>query len=462
MTAINRVKSLLNPFSSVSIAPLVMFRIIFGSMLTFGSIRFLSKGWVYDMYIQPQFYFGYLGFEWVKPLPGNWMYLPFFLFILSSLFVAFGFLYRYSSILLFLSFSYIELLDKSNYLNHYYFISLITFLLIFVPANRSFSLDVKWKLVSELKKIPVWNIGVFKFQLACVYVFAGIAKIESDWLLNAQPLKIWLQAHRDMPLFGKLLSEEWVAYVFSWFGCFYDLLIVFFLLKNKTRPIAYFFVIVFHFVTWYLLPIGIFPWVMIFSTLIFFSIDFHENLINRLRNIFKSKGSSSTSQQILINKYPKRVVVLLSLYIAFQVLVPFRYVLYPGNLFWNEEGFRFSWRVMLMHKEGMATFYVQDKKTGGEIEVKNCDFLCDTQADQMATQPDMILQYASFLENKFKDSVLVIRGEKFKIESPKVSADIYVSLNGRPSQLYVSKKHDLTKIAYNLSHRNWLEPLKND
>ena len=462
MTGINRVKSFLNPFSSVSIAPLVIFRIIFGGMLTFGSIRFLSKGWVYDMYIQPQYYFGYLGFEWVKPLPGNWMYIPFIFFILSSIFVALGLFYRYASILLFLSFSYIELLDKSNYLNHYYFISLITFLLIFVPANRSFSLDVKWGFVTELEQIPMWNIGVFKFQLACVYVFAGIAKIESDWLFQAQPLKIWLQAHRDMTLFGKLLAQEWVAYFFSWFGCFYDLFIVFFLLSKKARPIAYFFVIVFHFATWYLLPIGIFPWVMIFSTLVFFSVSFHENLLNKLRKLLKSEDQSVENKSVLTHSNPKIVLFFLVIYIGFQVLVPFRYILYPGNLFWNEEGFRFSWRVMLMHKEGMATFYVQDKKTGGEIEVKSCDFLCPTQVDQMATQPDMILQYASFLERKFKDSVLVIGGKEFKIESPKVSADIYVSLNGRPSQLFVSKKHDLTKIPYNLAHRNWIEPFKND
>jgi hypothetical protein len=201
---------------------------------------------------------------------------------------------------------------------------------------------------------------------------------------------------------------------------------------------------------------------MIFSTLIFFSVSFHTALLQRLKKIVGAK-TIVVENQLDVKKFSsKSVAVFLTIYFAIQVLVPFRYVLYPGNLFWTEEGFRFSWRVMLMHKEGMATFYVKDKKTGGEIEVKNCDFLCPTQIDQMATQPDMILQYASFLERKFKDSVLLVGGKQFKIESPKISADIYVSLNGRPSQLFVSKKHDLTKIDYNLAHRNWLEPFKND
>lgn len=459
MTAIKRLKDFFNPYKSISIAPLVMFRIIFGAMMTFGSLRFISKGWVHEMYIQPKFYFGYLGFEWVKPLPGNWMYLPFILFVLSSIGIMLGAFYRWSAILLFLSFSYIELLDKSNYLNHYYFISLIAFLLIFVPANGMFSLDVKRKRKQEIKQVPMWNIGIFKFQLAIVYIFAGIAKLEYDWLINAQPLKIWLQAHRDMPIFGDLLASEWIAYLFSWFGCIYDLFIAFFLLSSRFRPVAYIFVVIFHFVTWFLLPIGIFPWVMIFSTLVFFSVAFHEKMLNFLAGIFKTETNFALADNSAFQS-KKMVNVLLGTYIFFQIAVPFRYVFYPGNLFWQEEGMRFSWRVMLMHKEGNATFYIKDKKSGGEIEVENCAFLSPTQIDQMATQPDMLLQYAKFLKTKFSDTILVYGDQKIKLENPSVHAEIYVSLNGRPSQLFVSKKHDLSEKPYNLAHRNWIEAFK--
>jgi hypothetical protein len=450
----NRINQLL--FKEVSIAPLVMFRIIFGALLVFGSLRFMAKGWVYDMYIQPKMYFGYLGFEWVKPLPGNWMYLPFILFLIGAIGLLLGAFYRFSTIILFLSFTYIELLDKSNYLNHYYFISLMTFLFIFVPANRSFSLDVKWGRVEALNKTSLWTIGVFKFQLAIVYVFAGIAKLEYDWLILAQPLKIWLQAHRDMPVFGTLLSKEWVAYFFSWFGCIYDMFIVVFLLLPITRKVAYFFVVVFHFVTWYLLPIGIFPWVMICSTTIFFSEEIHEKWLYFLKKL--TKYSEEVNESIIVSKKSTVLMVGISLYVLIQVLVPFRYVLYPGNLFWNEEGFRFSWRVMLMHKEGMATFYVKDRNSGKEIEIRNRDFLSPTQHDQMATQPDMILQYAKFLKQKFMDTTLVFGNQKIRLNNPSVHADVYVSLNGRITQPFVTKKHDLTRISYNLAHRNWLEP----
>lgn len=459
MTGISsRFKSYFQIDKNTSIAPLVMFRIIFGAMMLFGIIRFISKGWVMDMYIYPSTYFGYLGFEWVKPLPGNWMYLPFVLLLVGSLGILLGAFYRFSSTLFFLCFTYVELLDKTNYLNHYYFISLISFLLIFVPSNAFFSIDVRLNRAKERKQVPIWTIGIFKFQLGCVYIFAGIAKLETDWLINAQPLKIWLQAHRDMPVFGGLLAEKWTAYFFSWFGCIYDLFIVFFLLSKRFRPYAYLAVIVFHFVTWYLLPIGIFPWVMIFSTLIFFSVSFHEKMIQLLSKLTRTAINFTSQSAVNSLTSAKWVKVFIVSYIFIQVTLPFRYIFYPGNLFWSEEAFRFSWRVMLMHKEGNAQFYVKDKKNGGEIEINNCQFLTTNQIDQMSTQPDMILQYADFLKEKFADTILTYGSQKIHLKDPSIHANIFVSLNGRPSQLFISKKHDLTQIPYNFAPRNWLEP----
>lgn len=113
------------PYKEVSIAPLVVFRIVFGALLLFSSSRYIYKGWVRDLYIEPDFFFGFLGFEWIQPLPGEWMFLPFILMIIGAIGIILGAFYRYSTILYFLSFTYVELLDKSNYLNHYYFVSLM-------------------------------------------------------------------------------------------------------------------------------------------------------------------------------------------------------------------------------------------------------------------------------------------------------------------------------------------------
>lgn len=426
--------------------------------MLFGIIRFVSKGWVKDLYIDPQYFFGYLGFEWVKPLEGNLMYLPFVLMIIAAIGILFGLFYRFSATLFFLCFTYVELLDKSNYLNHYYFVSLMSFLMILVPANRRFSIDSLIWPKFRRKTTLQWHIGILKFQLAVVYVFAGIAKLNGDWLFEAQPLKTWLQAHHNIPLVGGLMQEEWLAYAFSWTGCIYDLFIVFFLLSNRTRPYAYFFVVFFHIVTWYLFPIGVFPWVMIFSTLIFFHANTHQKILNWLEAKLSINRDGWTIARP--RKTAPVLTYFLMLFITAQLLIPFRSALYPGDLFWNEEGFRFSWRVMLMHKEGHATFYLHDKATGRESEINNAKFLTQTQEDQMATQPDMILQYARILKEHYDGKILHYGAHTFKIEDPAIYAKIYVSLNGRPSQLFVDKKKDLASLPYNLKHRDWIEPFQ--
>ena len=443
----------------ISIAPLIIFRLIFGLLTLFGTIRFLSKGWVDEMYIQPDFFFGFYGLEWVKPLAGDWMYLPFILMILGSFGIIFGLFYRLAAALYFLSFTYVELLDKTNYLNHYYFVSLVAFLMIWLPANKDFSLDVAWRKKKSFVSIPKFNIQILQFQLACVYVFAGIAKLNSDWLFEAQPLSIWLSSHGDMPVLGELLKQKWVAYLFSWFGCIYDLFIVFFLLMNRTRPIAYFFVIAFHLLTAYLFPIGVFPYVMISLTLIFFSVQFHEKIIIFLKNKISYRVEKKYNT-VITETRSKNMFYGFIFFILLQIAIPFRHILYPGELFWNEEGFRFSWRVMLMHKEGLAQFYVHDSKTDGEIEVINSDYLTRKQEEQMSTQPDMLIQFAHHLQQEFKDKSLKINNRTYQIKNPTVHADVYVTLNGRPSQLMISKNVDLSSLKYNLQHRNWLENFK--
>ena len=119
-------------YAETSIAPLVVFRIIFGLMMFFGILRFWLNGWIHDFFIKPDHFFHYYGFEWVKPMGEFGMYTVFALLLISSLSIALGLFYRISSFLFFLFFTYVELIDVTNYLNHYYFISLVSFLMCFL------------------------------------------------------------------------------------------------------------------------------------------------------------------------------------------------------------------------------------------------------------------------------------------------------------------------------------------
>src|SRR5690349_9807944 len=230
----------------VSIGPLVTFRIGFGLLMFFSTLRFWWRGWVDTVYISPNFHFTYWGFEWVQPFGKTGMYLVFGIMALSALFIALGLFYRIAAILFFLVFTYVELIDVTTYLNHYYFVSLVAFVLIWLPANRLYSIDTVINPSIKRQYVPAWTVGIVRFQIGIVYFFAGLAKLNYDWVIEAQPMKIWLPAKSHIPVVGKFMYKEWVAYLFSWFGAAYDLFIVFFLLNKRTRAVAYLFVLAFH------------------------------------------------------------------------------------------------------------------------------------------------------------------------------------------------------------------------
>ena len=418
----------------VSITPLVRFRIVFGLLMFASLIRFWVRGWIDTVYIKPPFHFSYSGFEWVKTLGSPGMYILFLVVIVAALFIALGFFYRIAAAVFFLGFTYVELIDVTTYLNHYYFISLIAFLMIWLPANKKFSLDVYFKRTAHAEAVPAWTVGIIRFQLAVVYIFAGLAKLNYDWLIEAQPMKTWLPAKSHLPIVGSLMYKEWVAYLFSWFGAVYDLFIVFFLINKKTRPVAYFFVVVFHVATAIFFPgIGMFPYVMIASTLIFFPGK-------------KIEGSGGVPI-----KYPSFIPYALVFYAVIQILVPLRFLIYPGHLFWHEEGFRFSWRVMLMEKAGAAYFRVKEKGSGRRFEVSNSEFLTPLQEKMMSTQPDMIVKYAKYLAEVY---------EKRGIKDPEVSAEIYVTLNGARSRLFIDSTVNLAAQKIGWQHYKWVLPYK--
>ena len=370
-----------------------------------------------------------------------------------------GLKYKTSIILFFLSFTYIELMDKTTYLNHYYFISILSFLLIFIPANAIFSVD---NIINQKKftNIPRWSVDVLKLLITIVYLYAGIAKINSDWLIEAMPLKIWLQSKYDLPLIGgSLLQMEWVHYAMSWGGMLYDLSIPFLLMINKTRIIAFILVLFFHVFTLILFPIGMFPHIMIFSSMIFFSSNFHEKIIYQIRQVITKvskkvktkKIEIETSDLYVVYKQNLTLFVVTSFFII-QILLPFRYQLYPGELFWHEQGYRFSWRVMLIEKIGYTNFKIRSPNDGTSFMVDSSQHLTPFQLKQMSFQPDFILEFAHYL------------GEKYSTENNKVEvyAESFVALNGRPSKRFIDPDINLINERESFKDKTWILPLEDE
>lgn len=413
-------------------------------------VRFVWNGWVKTQYIDPGFHFSYYGFSWISNPGEVGIYLLFSIMALSALGITLGLYYRFSAVLFFVSFTYVELIDVANYLNHYYFVSLVAFLMLWMPAHLGFSFDSKRKGVS-ITEIPFGYILVIQLLLALVYFFAGLAKLNPEWMMEALPLKIWLPMFNHLPLVGGLMSELWMAYAFSWFGAIYDLSIPFFLFYGRTRPYAFVAVLVFHISTWLLFPIGMFPFIMILATTIFFSPESHKKVLSYLKNIFTKKKVLEPISWHAAHKtnYQKLIWSIFAIFLIAQLVLPLRAYLYPGKLFWTEQGYRFSWRVMLMEKAGYAIFHIRDNTTGREWEEYANDYLSPMQEKQMSTQPDLILQFVHFLKQRLAD-----QGYK----DVEIRAEVYVSLNGGMNRLLVDSNVDLTKIKDGFGHKTWVLP----
>ncbi len=438
----------------VSPASAAAFRIIFGVVAVAAVVRFSAMGWISDLYIEPAHHFSYYGFGWVRAWPDWGMYLHFALLGLSALCVALGYRWRLSIAAFFILFTYVELIDRTTYLNHYYFVSLISFLMIFLPLSRAASLDrLRDPLDQRSGTIPKAAIWTLRAQVGIVYLFAGIAKLNPDWLFNADPLGIWLYNNADTPLIGALFREHWLPYAMSWAGAFFDLTIVGWLLWRRTRPYAYAVLAIFHIMTAMLFPpIGMFPLIMAGAALIFFDPDWPVRTIRWLRRrtgnrpAMAAPSPSVTGTRTL--SWPVRLALVLGAgFLAVQLLMPLRHLAYPGNVRWNEEGYRFSWRVLVTEKVGLVKFRVTSQETEGEVLVHPDDYFTPTQVERMSYQPDMILMASHTIRDDFLG-----RGH----EGVEVRADAFVTYNGRPKARLIDPGIDLARIQHGIAPKPWI------
>jgi hypothetical protein len=356
-----------------------------------------------------------------------------------------GLFYRVSTTLFFLGFTYIFLLDKTNYLNHFYLISLISLIMIFVPAHRAFSLDALLRPKIRSGSAPTWSLWLLRAQLGIAYFYGGIAKLNGDWL-HGVPMRMWLAERTDFPLIGHLFSEEWAAYVFSYGGLLFDLLFVPFVLWRRTRFLALGVALVFHLMNSRLFSIGIFPWFMIAANLLFLNPGWPRTIFRWGRMV----DGQPANPRLDLGRRQRIAIAILGVYLAVQIFLPLRHHLYPGDVHWTEEGHYFSWRMKLRDKTGQAQFFVTDPVSQSSWEVDPFTYVTKRQYGEMIGQPDMILQLAQHIARSLREQGHV------QIE---VRAWVGVSLNGRHPQVLVDPAVDLAAQPRSLLAANWIVPL---
>jgi len=450
-------------FTPLDASSITVFRIGFGVILLWDVWRYYAKGWVHEFYMQPDFYFKYYGFEWLHPWDGDGMLIHFAVMGLCAFCIIIGAFYRIAIVLFTLAFTYVFLLDQTRYLNHFYLVILFSILLCVIPAHRQFSVDAWLRPKIRSTTLPAWTLWLLRVQMEIVLIFAGLVKINADWL-QLQPLKMWLAERSDFPLgLGYLFTQDWAVAIAAYGVILLHIVGAPLLLWKRTRAVVFCLYAAFHTLNHFVFNIGIFPWFTLFASLLFFEPDWpkrfgsHQQLKLPALSMAWSKLFAGTPNAPKMDRTTplkqNLTLAFVLLWSTSQILIPLRHVLYPGNVSWTEEGHRFSWQMKLRDKDGWVDFYVMDADDRANItHVEPQWFLTAKQVRKMTGRPDMILQFAHFLAAHWR--------EQYGMRNPQVFASAFVSLNGRPPTLLVDPARDLAQVERSLRPADWIVPLE--
>jgi hypothetical protein len=436
-SALHRLRSRLH--RPVDAASLGVFRIALGACLLLWVVQTFALGRIEAYYLEPTLHLTYPGFEWVRPWPGWGLHAHFAALGVCAVLIALGRWYRASCGLFALGFAYVFLLEQGRYLNHHYLVFLLVVLLALVPAHRAFSLEARrrgWR-----PEVSAWCVHLLRTQIGLVYLFAGVAKLNGDWL-RGKPLSLWLPSHGDHPLLGSLVTQEWTAIVGSHGSLLLDLLAWPLLLWPATRLPAFFLVSAFHLTNATLFGIGVFPWLMIAASTLFFAPEWP-------RRWSRSTRAPGIAGARVVGR--PALELCLAAYLALQLFLPLRHFLMPGRADWTEEGHRFSWRMLLRDKGAHVVLQVRDPASGALTLVDPHDELVSWQARKMSGNPDMIHAYALHLAQRWQAESGV---------RPEVRVETRCSLNGRPRQRLIDPAVDLAATPRSFWHSSWILPLE--
>lgn len=433
-------------FKRIDNSSLVVFRVIFGLLITIEAWGAIASGWIRRTFIEPKFTFNFIGFDFLQPLPGNGMLWYYGVMGLFGILVMLGYKYRLAIFGYGIMWTSVYLMQKSSYNNHYYLLMLLCFIFFFLPAHKHFSIDA-WRNKSfRSVSMPRWVWLVIVGQLLIVFSYAAVAKVYPDWLDGRFPALL-MSGKRDYLLVGDFLQQPWIRYGIGYFGLFFDLLIIPALLWKKTRIPAFLAAIFFHLFNSFIFHIGIFPYLSLAFTIFFFP----AKKINKW--FLFGRKPIYEGEEVRVPSYRKVLLLCLAGWFLIQLALPIRHWFFEGNVLWTEEGHRLSWRMMLRSKSGKSTFRVVEKGSRDTLVINNEDYLTQKQLRAMNSKPDMLWQFAQRLKDQYAQ----------KGKAVEVYVDSRVSVNGRPPKPLIDPRVDLAAEKWDhLEHHDWILPAQLD
>ena len=432
-------------FKHIDNSALIVFRIIFGLLCFLESVGAIFTGWVKKTLVEPEFTFSFIGFEWLQPLPGNAMYFYYAMMGILALFIMVGYKYRLSTLCFAIMWTATYLMQKSAYNNHYYLLMLLSSMMVFLPAHKYASIDVKLNPKLKRLSMPYWCRLVIIFQLFIVYTYASIAKLYPDWL-DTSVMDMFMKSKEHYILVGSILQEKWLHYILAYGGILFDGLIIPLLLFKPTRKYAFMASVFFHLFNSFVFQIGIFPYLSLAFTLFFFEPEI-------IQKLFLKKKPFYNSDEVIIPKLKTPLLVLFSIYFLVQIGLPLRHHFIEDDVLWTEEGHRLSWRMMLRSKGSNTSYRIRNKDTGKSYIINLDDYLTPKQKRAASAKPDVIWQFAQRLKQKFQNN-----GQEIA-----VYVDCEISVNGKPFKTLINPEIDLANVTWNtFKHNDWILSSKED
>ncbi len=429
-------------FTHIDNSALVVFRVIFGLLITAEAWGAIATGWVRKTFVEPQFTFNFIGFDFLQSFPGTGvqMYAYFAIMGVFGLGVMLGYKYRWSILGYGIMWSGVYLMQKSSYNNHYYLLMLLCGVMALYPAHHRLSIDAYKNPSHYRNSMPRWVVLLIIAQLWIVYTYASLAKLYPDWLDATVP-QLLMRGRAYYWGVGDLLQERWVHYTISYVGIIFDGLIIPMLLWKKTRKWAFIVSIFFHLFNSIIFQIGIFPYMSLAFTLFFFEPKtVHKIFLSRWKPFYDKA-------EVIVPKYKSLAIAVVSTYLIVQIALPLRHWALPDDVLWTEEGHRLSWRMMLRSKSGSLLMFTQDKSTGKRQIVVLSDYLTTKQLRNIRTKPDMMWQFAQRLKREY-----AAKGQDIA-----VYAKARVRVNGRKLHLLTDENIDLTTVPWHyFGHSPWL------
>jgi hypothetical protein len=420
-----------------------LFRIIFGCFMVYEMIDYIQIDLVKNVYVLPKIQLEY--FEFLKPLPEPVLDGMLYTMLACAALIALGVLFRPACFVFAVLYAYFFFLDKCIFNNHLYLFILLAFVLGFTHADRFLSLPNLWRKPAAADlMVQRWEIFIFQLHFAIVYFYGGLAKLNPDWLIHFQPVKRMIEVYPDSGLLAGWLKLGFQPVLAAYGGLLFDLAVPFLLLWRRTRlwtllPVFYFHVanaLTFD-------DIGIFPFIMIASTAIFFDIS----ELPVLRSLAKAKHKNT--ELFESPGWTKRILVA---YIVFQLLFPFRGLFLPNPVNWTMIANRFAWRMKCQSREiTEMVFTIQDGPTGQKMPVDIKTFINTMQINVVSHDVAAVASVARGLARI---------GKTQGMTDPLVYASIKVKWNGRPPANTVNPEVELSKLRVNPFEKlDWVMPV---